>query len=155
MALVCDVLEQTNFPANHLELEITERGLLEGRDTEAIIDVLNDLHSLGVRLAIDNFGTGYSSLAYLKRFPVDTLKIDRSFISTISNVQEDTGIASTIIAMAHSLGFKVLAEGVETNEQLDFLRAKECDFYQGYIKSEPVPAAEFAILLREQAGIQS
>ena len=153
MELVCDVLEQTDFPANYLELEITERGLLEGRDAESIIAVLNDLHSLGVRLAIDNFGTGYSSLAYLKRFPVDTLKIDRSFVSTITNAQEDTGIASTIIAMAHSLGFKVLAEGVETDEQLAYLRAKECDFYQGYIKNEPMPADEIAVLLREQAGI--
>ena len=150
MALVCHVLEQTNFPAHCLELEITERGLLEGLDIESIVSILNDLHSLGIQLAIDNFGTGYSSLAYLKRFPVDTLKIDRSFISTIVDTQDDTGVASTIIAMAHSLGFKVLAEGVETNEQLDFLRDKECDFYQGYIKSKPIPAAEFAALFLER-----
>lgn len=150
MALVCQVLDDTNFPANYLELEITERGLSESQEIEAIVDILNNLHRLGIQLSIDNFGTGYSSLIHLERFPIDTLKIDRSFISTIIDSQQNTGIASTVIAMAHSLGFKVLAEGVETNEQLEFLRAKQCDFYQGYIKSKPITANEFAALLRAQ-----
>lgn len=149
--LVDAVLEQTGFPPEHLILEITERGLMENHDVESVIEILDDLRALGIHLAIDNFGTGYSSLAYLKRFPVDTLKIDRGFINSISDNQDDVGIASTIITMAHSLGFTVLAEGVETPEQLDFLRERGCNFYQGYIKSKPVPAEEFSVLLREQS----
>jgi EAL domain-containing protein (putative c-di-GMP-specific phosphodiesterase class I) len=148
--LISRVLAETDFPAEQLELEITEQGLMEYNNTEFVIDILDNLHALGIRLAIDNFGTGYSSLAYLKRFPLDVLKIDRSFINTISPHQDNMAIASTIIAMGHSLGFKVLAEGVETLEQLAFLREQGCDFYQGYIKSRPIPAAEFTALLREQ-----
>jgi diguanylate cyclase (GGDEF)-like protein/PAS domain S-box-containing protein len=148
--LVNGVLTQTNFPAEQLELEITEQGLMEHNGSDLIIDILNNLHALGIRLAIDNFGTGYSSLAHLKSFPLDILKIDRSFINTISQNHDNMAIASTIIAMGHSLGFKVLAEGVETLEQLAFLREQGCDFYQGYIKSRPIPAAEFTALLREQ-----
>ncbi|MFI3220778.1 MAG: EAL domain-containing protein, partial [Methylococcales bacterium] len=143
-------LEETGLPAEQLELEITEQSLMENHDAEIVLDILNNLHALGIRLAIDNFGTGFSSLAYLKRFPLDRLKIDKSFISTISPHQDNLGIASTIIAIGHSLGFEVLAEGVETQEQLAFLREKGCDFYQGYIKSRPISAAEFTLLLREQ-----
>jgi EAL domain-containing protein (putative c-di-GMP-specific phosphodiesterase class I) len=150
IALVASVLEETGLPAEQLELEITEQSLMENHDAEIVLDILNNLHALGIRLAIDNFGTGFSSLAYLKRFPLDRLKIDKSFISTISQHQDNLGIASTIIAMGHSLGFEVLAEGVETQEQLTFLRDKGCDFYQGYIKSRPLPASEFTALLREQ-----
>ena len=105
---------------------------------------------LGVQLAIDDFGTGYSSLAYLKRFPVTTLKIDNSFIDDIPHKQEDMAISATIIAMAHILGFKVMAEGIETPGQLAFLQEKGCDSYQGYIKSQPLPAQEFEQLLRKQ-----
>jgi EAL domain-containing protein (putative c-di-GMP-specific phosphodiesterase class I) len=108
------------------------------------------LRQLGLHLAIDDFGTGYSSLAYLKHFPVSTLKIDKSFIDDIPYQQDDMAIASTIIAMGHILGFKVLAEGVETPEQLAFLQEKGCNSYQGYIKSRPLPAQEFEQLLREQ-----
>ena len=150
IALVASVLEETGLPAEQLELEITEQSLMENHDAEIVLDILNNLHALGIRLAIDNFGTGFSSLAYLKRFPLDRLKIDKSFISTISQHQDNLDIASTIIAMGHSLGFEVLAEGVETQEQLAFLREKGCDFYQGYIKSRPISAAEFTLLLREQ-----
>lgn len=146
--LVRVALKQTGFPAQQLELEITERGLLENQDPEAVIDILQQLHVLGVQLTIDNFGTGYSSLSHLNHFPLERLKIDRSFIQAISPHRE--GIASTIITIAHSLGFKVLAEGVETPEQLEFLREKGCDFYQGFLHSKAVSAAEFAALLREQ-----
>jgi EAL domain-containing protein (putative c-di-GMP-specific phosphodiesterase class I) len=107
------------------------------------------LRALDIRLAIDDFGTGYSSLAYLKRFPLDILKIDKSFVDDIPFHQDDMEIAATIIAMGHSLGFKVLAEGVETAEQLDFLQAKGCDLYQGYFTSPPVPAEEFETMLRK------
>ncbi|TRX02656.1 EAL domain-containing protein [Candidatus Methylobacter oryzae] len=147
-ALVAEVLHETGFPAKQLELELTESGLMENE--EKAVEVLNSLRAQGVRLAIDDFGTGYSSLAYLKRFPLDVLKIDKSFIDDIPSVQDDMEITATIVAMGHILGFKVLAEGVETQEQLAFLRKKGCDTYQGYIKSKPLPADEFARLLREQ-----
>jgi EAL domain-containing protein (putative c-di-GMP-specific phosphodiesterase class I) len=129
-------------------LEITESGLMENQDNAT--NILNCLRDLGIRLAIDDFGTGYSSLAYLKHFPLDVLKIDKSFIDDIPHLQDDMEIAATIIAMGHTLGFKVLAEGVETTAQLAFLQEKGCDGYQGYIKSRPIPAEEFAELLREQ-----
>jgi len=147
-ALVATALDETGFPAEYLELEMTESGLLENQDN--VMALLNKLRSQGIRLAIDDFGTGFSSLAYLKHFPLDVLKIDKSFIDDIPNLQDDMEIAATIIAMGHILGFKVLAEGVETPEQLAFLREKKCDSYQGYIKSPPVPAEAFALLLREQ-----
>ncbi|MGZ4997834.1 MAG: putative bifunctional diguanylate cyclase/phosphodiesterase, partial [Methylobacter sp.] len=137
-ALVATVLAETGFPAVQLELEITESGLMENQDNAA--DILNNLRTQGIQLAIDDFGTGYSSLSYLKRFPVNVLKIDKSFIDEIPHNKDDMEIAATIIAMGHTLGFKVLAEGVETPEQLAFLREKGCDSYQGYIKSKPVPA---------------
>ncbi|TAN70456.1 MAG: PAS domain S-box protein [Methylobacter sp.] len=149
-ALVATVLSDTGFPANQLELEITETGLMENQDNAAAI--LNNLRAQGVRLAIDDFGTGYSSLAYLKHFPLDVLKIDKSFIDDIPFHQDDMEIAATIVAMGHILGFKVLAEGVETVEQLAFLQEKGCDMYQGYIKSKPVPTDEFAELLRNQGN---
>ena len=145
--LIVDSLRETGFPAEHLELELTESGLMEHQ--AVAIDLLNNLRAQGIRLAIDDFGTGYSSLAYLKRFPLDVLKIDKSFIDDIPHQQDDMEIAAAIIAMGHILGFKVLAEGVETQGQLDFLQAKGCDLYQGYIKSPPLPAEDFAALLRE------
>ncbi|MDO9140682.1 MAG: EAL domain-containing protein [Methylobacter sp.] len=143
--LVAACLSETGFPAANLELEMTESGLLENHDN--VMAVLNGLRSQGVRLAIDDFGTGFSSLAYLKHFPLDVLKIDKSFIDDIPHLQDDMEIAATIIAMGHILGFKVLAEGVETPEQLAFLREKNCDLYQGYITSPPLPAAAFIKLL--------
>ena len=147
-ALVAGVLGETGFPPKQLELEITESGLMDNQDNAA--EILDNLRGQGIRLAIDDFGTGYSSLAYLKHFPLDLLKIDKSFIDDIPHLQDDMEIAATIIAMGHILGFKVLAEGVETPEQLAFLQEKGCDMYQGYIKSKPVPAEEFTGLLREQ-----
>ncbi|HEY8038077.1 MAG TPA: EAL domain-containing protein [Methylobacter sp.] len=147
-ALVAKVLAETRFPAKQLELEITESGLMENQDKTTAI--LNNLHSQGVHLAIDDFGTGYSSLAYLKSFSVDVLKIDKSFIAEIPYNTDDMEIAATIVAMGHTLGFKVLAEGVETPEQLAFLRKAGCDTYQGFIKSRPLPALKFAELLCNQ-----
>lgn len=146
--LVATVLSETGLPAEYLELEMTESGLMENQDN--VMELLNALRTQGVRLAIDDFGTGFSSLAYLKHFPLDVLKIDKSFIDDIPHLQDDMEIAATIIAMGHILGFKVLAEGVETAAQLEFLREKNCDTYQGYILSPPVPAEAFARLLRDQ-----
>jgi diguanylate cyclase (GGDEF)-like protein len=146
--LTAKVLAETRFPAEKLELEITESGLMENQDKTTAI--LNNLHEQGIHLAIDDFGTGYSSLAYLKRFSLDVLKIDKSFITEIPFNTDDMEIAATIVAMGHTLGFKVLAEGVETTEQLDFLRQTGCDIYQGFIASPPLPARNFADLLSHQ-----
>ncbi|TAJ76355.1 MAG: EAL domain-containing protein [Gallionellaceae bacterium] len=143
--LVNSALADSGFPAASLELELTESALME-REEEAIA-MLNQLRAIGVHLAIDDFGTGYSSLSYLKRFPLDILKIDKSFVDDIPFHQDDMEIAAAIISMGHSLGFKILAEGVETVEQLDFLTKQGCDMYQGYLKSKPLPAIEFERLL--------
>lgn len=148
IALVSEVLKETGFPAHSLEFEITESGLMDIQSNTRL--VLDNIRQLGIQLAIDDFGTGYSSLAYLKHFPITTLKIDKSFIDDIPHQQDDMAIAATIIAMGHILGFKVLAEGVETPEQLAFLKERKCNSYQGYIKSKPIPADEFAELLRKQ-----
>jgi diguanylate cyclase (GGDEF)-like protein/PAS domain S-box-containing protein len=146
--LVTVVLAETLYPAEWLELELTESGLMEHQGLA--VELLNNLRTLGVQLAIDDFGTGYSSLASLKRFPLDVLKIDKSFIDEIPHNKDDMEITAAIVAIGRTLSFKVLAEGVETVEQLDFLQAQGCDLYQGYLKSRPLPAEDFAILLREE-----
>jgi len=137
-----DILAETGFPAAKLEIEITESGLIH-RGAEALA-FLHDLKGLGVQLAIDDFGTGYSSLAYLKRFPVSKLKIDRSFISDLPDDHSDAQLTTTIIELARNLGLNVLAEGVETEAQRAFLAERGCDVYQGYLCSPPVPAEQFA-----------
>ena len=142
-------LHASGFPAALLELEITESALAER--TEEARQVLVRLRELGVRIAVDDFGTGYSSLAQLKRFPIDVLKIDQGFIRDIPQSEDDMAISAAIIAMGHSMGLSVLAEGVETEGQLAFLRERGCDSYQGYLCSRPVPADEFVALLRAQA----
>lgn len=147
-ALVAAILLETGFPAEYLELEITESGLM--KDQDKILEILNKLSSQGIHLAIDDFGTGFSSLAYLKRFPLNVLKIDNSFINGICLLQDNIEITSAIIAMGHILGLKVLAEGVETMAQLAFMQEKRCDTYQGYIKSPPVPAEAFVDLLHHE-----
>jgi len=151
-ALVAAVLAETGFPAGQLELEITECGLAENQDNAT--DILNNLRAQGIRLAIDDFGTGYSSLVSLKRFPLDVLKIDNSFINEIPHNKDNMEIAATIVAMGHSLGFKVLAEGVETFEQLAFLRKNDCDTYQGFIKSRPIPAENFYRLIARSTELR-
>jgi diguanylate cyclase (GGDEF)-like protein len=143
------VLQDTGLPPHLLELEITESTLMEhAQDT---LQALHRLRALGVRLSIDDFGTGYSSLSYLKRFPVDIIKIDRSFVRDVPMDADDAAIIAGIIALAHSLRLEVVAEGVETEAQLNFLRSQHCDLLQGYILSPAVPATEFAelILARE------
>lgn len=148
--LVTHVLSETGYPAQHLELELTESALME-RESE-VQATLQKLRGLGVNLAIDDFGTGYSSLAYLKRFPLDVLKIDRGFIAEIPHNRDDMEIAAAVIAMGHSLGLKVLAEGVENEAQLAFLRLKGCDFFQGFLRHRPLPARVMAAVLRESCA---
>lgn len=145
-SLVISILQETGFPAQNLELELTETALMSRQEEN--LKLLNTLRSMGIRFAIDDFGTGYSSLAYLKKFPLDLLKIDKSFIADIPGHADDMGIASSIIAIGATLGFKVLAEGVENAQQLSFLASKSCDLYQGYLFSKPLPAQGFAKLLR-------
>ncbi|HRZ05933.1 MAG TPA: EAL domain-containing protein, partial [Candidatus Competibacteraceae bacterium] len=147
VAAVMQTLRDTGFPAERLELELTESALMR-REAEAVT-LLERLRGLGLRLAMDDFGTGYSSLAYLKRFPLDVLKIDKSFVDDLPQQRDAMEIAATIIAMGHTLGLDVLAEGVETSEQLTFLQLKGCDQYQGYLTSPPVPAEAFVALLRQ------
>ncbi len=132
-----------------LELEITESVLLQ--DAENTLVALNTLKRAGISLSVDDFGTGYSSLSYLKRFPIDTLKIDRSFVKDIHVDQDDAAICAAILAMAQQLGLNVVAEGVETKEQLEFLRHHGCNQIQGYLCSKPLSADQFAVLLREIA----
>jgi diguanylate cyclase (GGDEF)-like protein/PAS domain S-box-containing protein len=138
---VTDTLEETGFPANCLELEITESMIM--RDAPNSILVLQALRDTGVRIAIDDFGTGYSSLAYLKRFPIDCIKIDRSFIRDLPQDRDDASITRGIIAMAHNMKLEVVAEGVETVAQLEFLRAHGCDEIQGFLFSEPLVMVDF------------
>ena len=139
--LVKRSLEETGLDPHHLELELTESVVME--NIQLTTDILTALTSIGVRLSIDDFGTGYSSLSYLRRFPIDTLKIDRSFIDDIVTNPDDAAITSAIISMAKSLKQRVIAEGVETAAQLAFLRARACDEMQGYYFSQPVSAEEF------------
>ncbi|AGI26829.1 PAS/PAC sensor-containing diguanylate cyclase/phosphodiesterase [Pseudomonas sp. ATCC 13867] len=145
--LVRAVLDETGLPPNLLELELTESQLLD--NVESVTVTFRQLREMGVKLAIDDFGTGYSSLSYLKRFPVDYVKIDQTFIRDLSERGEDAAITRAIIAMAHSLELKVVAEGVEHPEQLRFLRAHGCDEIQGYLISQPLPAEECQALLEE------
>ncbi len=143
-------LAESSLKPNCLELEITESMVM--RDTQSSKKILDGIKSMGIRLAIDDFGTGYSSLASIKRFPFDCIKIDRSFIKDIPQDPDDVAITQAIIAMAHSLRLKVIAEGVETQEQLDFLTEHGCHEFQGYFFRKPQPAEDFSKLLRDNAG---
>ncbi|NIE75675.1 EAL domain-containing protein [Pantoea sp. Ap-967] len=145
VSLVRQVLEETGLAPQQLELELTESQLLD--NVEHIITTFEQLHTLGVQLAIDDFGTGYSSLSYLKRLPVDYVKIDQAFIRGLHEGSQDAAITRAIITMAGSLGLKVVAEGVETPQQLAFLREQACDEAQGYLISRPIPEPEFRRLL--------
>ena len=143
---VARVLQETRLDPAWLELELTESMVM--RDPERAVLLLHELKSMGIHLSMDDFGTGYSSLSYLKRFPLDSVKIDRSFIQDLPRDGDDAGITQAIIAMAHSLRLAVIAEGVETAEQLEFLRSNGCDEMQGYHFSRPLPEDQLARMLR-------
>jgi EAL domain-containing protein (putative c-di-GMP-specific phosphodiesterase class I) len=147
MQLVADTLATTGLEPSLLELELTESGLLE--DIQRTTATLNGLRRLGVKVSIDDFGIGYSSLAYVRNFPIDRLKIDRSFISNLTANSRDEAIVSAIGILGSSLGVKVIAEGVETQQQLECLRSHRCDEAQGYLFSRPVPADELELILHE------
>ncbi|RAU40249.1 MULTISPECIES: EAL domain-containing protein [unclassified Pseudomonas] len=138
---IANILQETGLPPACLELELTESILM--REVSEAMQILDGLKRLGLSIAVDDFGTGYSSLNYLKQFPIDVLKIDRTFVDGLPSGEQDAQIARAIIAMAHSLNLAVIAEGVETHEQLDFLREHGCDEVQGYLFGRPMPATRF------------
>jgi len=143
------VLEETGFDPHRLELEITETALVH-HEGQALA-VLQELRRLGVRISLDDFGTGFSSLAYLKRFPVQTLKIDRSFVAGIGRDGEDEAITTAILSMSKDLGLLVVAEGIETELQRAFLARRACDEIQGYLVSPPLPARDFGRFLADRS----
>ncbi len=140
--VVADVLRETGLDPAYLEIELTESAVMH--DTRQFIAMLSELSDLGVQISLDDFGTGYSSLSYLKRLPVDRLKVDRSFVQDIATDADDATIVRTIIALGHNLGVKVVAEGVENEQQLEFLRDNHCDELQGYYFAKPMSASDFA-----------
>ena len=151
LAATIDCLKQHNIPPGLLEMEITESAVMA--DAEHNIETLRKLKAMGIRLSVDDFGTGYSSLAYLRRFPLDTLKIDGSFIRDIATSTEDASIIIAIIEIAHRLNLNVVAECVESAEQVKFLRANGCDEAQGYYFAQPMPAEELARLWQATEGV--
>ena len=149
---VAGVLEETGLAPEFLQLEITEGVSIQ--DVDFTIKVMGELKEMGVQIAIDDFGTGYSALSYLRRFPIDVVKIDRSFVCDLTIDSTDAEIATTIIVMAHNLGLEVIAEGVETEEQLAFLKQRRCDEMQGYLFSKPVPAEKLEEILVQGKRLQ-
>ncbi|AUO23504.1 MULTISPECIES: EAL domain-containing response regulator [Pseudomonas] len=152
--LIADIaqsLAQAGVEAHWLEVELTEGSLME--NTQHTIASLQRLRAMGVKISIDDFGTGYSSLAYLRRFPIDTLKIDIAFIREVTSNPQDAAITRTIIELAHSLKLRVVAEGVETQAQLEFLREAGCDQIQGYLFSRPLPMKELERLLLDKRSL--
>lgn len=145
------IVAEVGIDPHYLEVEITEGAIMD--DVEAAIDTMQRLHDLGIALSIDDFGTGYSSLSYLKRFPIDTLKIDRAFVRDIATNSDDASIVIAIIGMAHNMGLKVIAEGVETNSQLTFLQALKCDEIQGFLYSPPVSSDNFTKMFLSERRI--
>jgi EAL domain-containing protein (putative c-di-GMP-specific phosphodiesterase class I) len=151
LAAVGAILMETGLEARFLELELTETFLMQ--DSTATSAVLHDLKRLGLKLALDDFGTGYSSLNHLKRFPIDTLKIDRTFVRGTTTKSDDASIVCAVISMGKNLHMRVVAEGVETREQLAFLQDRECPFGQGYYLSRPLTGQDCAQLLRRGIAV--
>jgi EAL domain-containing protein (putative c-di-GMP-specific phosphodiesterase class I) len=140
------LVKETNCQTQWLELEVTEGQIMT--NPEEAIKILQQISDLGIELAVDDFGTGYSSLAYLKRLPIDKLKIDQTFVKDLPEDEEDMGITKAVIALAQSLNLEIIAEGVETKEQKEFLVQNGCNNIQGYYYSKPIPADEFEIILK-------
>ena len=146
LEVIFGALDASSLPAGRLEVEITESMLVQ--DIEKTLSTFNALKARGVRIAVDDFGTGYSSLSYLKRFPLTRLKIDQSFVRELTTNRDDQAIASAIINLGHSLGLVVIAEGVETEAQLQILRSLGCNEAQGYLFAKPMPANDMEQYLR-------
>jgi EAL domain-containing protein (putative c-di-GMP-specific phosphodiesterase class I) len=150
---IVDALANNELAAHHLDIEITESLLMT--DVEQALGILLELTNLGVHLSIDDFGTGYSSLTYLKQFPINALKIDQSFVHDISVDKTSEAIVTSIISLAHNLQIQVIAEGVENQAQLDFLRQQQCGQMQGYYFSRPVPVADLEAMLHHGCMMKS
>lgn len=144
--LIAKIIHETGLDARYLQLEITETTVMD--DVEVAASKLNEIKRMGVKICLDDFGTGYTSIGYLKKFPIDVLKIDQTFIKGIPANQNDLAIASAVIGLAHNLGMEVVAEGVETFEQLQFLAEYHCDMVQGYYLSRPLPEQKFVLQLK-------
>ncbi len=144
VATVAEAINKSSMRPDQLVLEITESTLMD--DPEAALSVLEDLKTLGVKLAVDDFGTGFSSLAYLHKFPIDVLKVDKSFVMEMGNRDEDTAIVRAVIDLGHTLGLEIVAEGVETSNQMEILQSLGCDMAQGYLFSHPLPASSLLVL---------
>jgi diguanylate cyclase (GGDEF)-like protein/PAS domain S-box-containing protein len=151
-SLIRGILDETGLDPGRLDIELTESMIVH--DPAAVAAILTSMEKLGVQISIDDFGTGYSSLSHLKRFPVDVLKIDQSFVRDCTTDADDAAIVRAIVIMAHALGIQTIAEGAETKEQLEFLRRNGCDAIQGYYFSRPVPAEEIARLLRDKRRLE-
>ena len=149
--IIRSIPEKTGMDLKYLEIEITESILMDS--FEHNLNLINEMKSLGVTIALDDFGTGYSSFNYLTRIPIDTLKIDKSFIQEICSNEKDRFIADSIISLAHKMNISVVAEGVENSEQLEILQEQFCDTLQGFLFSKPVTGAEFIGLLKENAKL--
>jgi EAL domain-containing protein (putative c-di-GMP-specific phosphodiesterase class I) len=146
--VVADALVRHGLPPSCMELELTESMLMD--DPDQTLNTLQQLKQLGVHLSLDDFGTGYSSFGYLSRFPIDALKIDQSFVRNIASEKESALIAVSIIDLAHNMGLRVVAEGIETQEQLEYLFARGCDEMQGFLFSRPLEASAFERVLQER-----
>ncbi|MCZ6829307.1 MAG: EAL domain-containing protein [Gammaproteobacteria bacterium] len=147
VGVVADALSSYGFAPRHLVLELTEGAMME--DVDETADLLDEIKKIGVSISVDDFGTGYSSMAYLKRFPIDEIKIDRSFVAELPDDEDDTAIVKALVAMSQLLELRIVAEGVETEAQLEFLRGLNCDVIQGYFFSRPLPAPDFAEFVTE------
>jgi EAL domain-containing protein (putative c-di-GMP-specific phosphodiesterase class I) len=145
LSVISNILKSTGLPPEYLDIELTESSIM--RSEKNAIMVLGQLKKMGIRISLDDFGTGYSSLNYLRRFPIDTLKIDRDFVKNIASDEVDAAIISAIINLADTLNLRIVAEGIEEYEQLDILREYGCDVIQGYLFSKPLPAREIETLL--------
>src|ERR1700719_2577939 len=152
VSMIRDALGEAGLEPRFLEVELTETTVMT--DPEESIAILERLSQMGVLVSVDDFGTGYSSMSYLRRFPIDKLKIDRSFVSEVMSRPEDASIVRAIVSLAHSLRLKVVAEGVESAEQLEFLRTLGCDQYQGYHYSAALPPGEFEALVRSKRAAE-
>lgn len=141
VGMIADILKESQLPAKYLELEITEGTVMDS--PQRAIDTMLQIRAMGIHLSLDDFGTGYSSLAYLKKFPLNTLKIDKAFVDDIEESEQGRNMVATIVTIAHNLGMQVVAEGVETNQQLSFLSGLRCEQLQGYLYSKPLPENDF------------
>jgi EAL domain-containing protein (putative c-di-GMP-specific phosphodiesterase class I) len=141
VGMIESILKESQLPAKHLELEITEGTVMDS--PQKAIETMLQIRAMGIHLSLDDFGTGYSSLAYLKKFPLNTLKIDKAFVDDIETSEQGRNMVATIVTIAHNLGLQVVAEGVETNQQLSFLSGLRCEQMQGYLYSKPLPQKDF------------